>query len=53
MNNRIKSGIKMLTDECYVETLNGLTKQFVKFTIVATAAYFVLGFIFPDREENE
>lgn len=52
MNNRIKSGFKSIADECCVETLNSLTKQFVRMTIGATITYFVLGFIFPDREES-
>lgn len=52
MNNRIKSGIKSITDECYVETLSNLTKNFVGTVVIATIAYFALGFIFPDREET-
>ena len=50
--NRFKSGIKQLTDECYVECLNDLTNKFVKMAVIATVAFFSLGFIFPDREET-
>lgn len=52
MNNRIKSGIKSITDECYVTTLNDLTKKFVGTVVIATITFFTLGFIFPDREET-
>lgn len=51
MNNRIKSGIKQLTDDCYAETLNDLTKKFVVSAIVATIAFIGIGMIFPDAEE--
>jgi hypothetical protein len=53
MNNRLKSGFKSIANECCVETINSLTKQFVRMTIGAAITYFVLGFIFPDKEENE
>lgn len=52
MNNRIKTGIKVMTSECYTDTLNTLTKQFVRSAIGAAIAFFVLGFIFPDKEEE-
>lgn len=53
--NRLKSGIKQLTDECYIDCLNDLTNKFVKTAVVATVTFFSLGFIFPDRdtENNE
>lgn len=52
MNNRIKSGIKQLTDECFTECLNDLTKKFVQFAIGSAITFFLLGFVFPDREET-
>lgn len=51
--NRFKSGIKNFKDDAFAECLNSLTKQFVKMTIVTAITFFVLGFIFPDRETNE
>lgn len=51
--NRLKSGIKQLTDEAYATTLNSLTRDFVKMAVVATVVFFGLGFIFPDRNTNE
>lgn len=51
MNNRLKSGIKQLTDECYAETLNRLTRDFVISVIAATVAFIGIGIIFPDSEE--
>jgi len=50
--NRFKSGIKSLKEDAFVECLNSLTKQFVRMTIGSALTFFILGFIFTDKEEN-